>query len=72
VNSLGWLSTWTLVKKWEGGREKGPIDGLIDTYDIDFTPLFNWNTKQVFVTVVAEYESKTHVGQQGERAPWIG
>ncbi|KAI8087565.1 signal peptidase 22kDa subunit [Thamnidium elegans] len=30
------------------------------TFDIDadFTPMFNWNTKQVFVTVVAEYQSK--------------
>ncbi|KAG2199923.1 signal peptidase 22kDa subunit [Mucor mucedo] len=26
--------------------------------DADFTPMFNWNTKQVFVTVVAEYQSK--------------
>ncbi|KAI9487435.1 MAG: signal peptidase 22kDa subunit [Benjaminiella poitrasii] len=26
--------------------------------DADFTPLFNWNTKQVFVTAVAEYQSK--------------
>ncbi|KAL0146343.1 signal peptidase 22kDa subunit [Mucor lusitanicus] len=30
------------------------------TFDIDadFTPLFNWNTKQVFVTVVAQYENE--------------
>ncbi|CAO3615890.1 unnamed protein product [Cunninghamella echinulata] len=26
----------------------------------NFTPLFNWNTKQIFVSVVADYESKTH------------
>ncbi|KAI8971966.1 signal peptidase 22kDa subunit [Mycotypha africana] len=26
--------------------------------DADFTPVFNWNTKQIFVTVVAEYEKK--------------
>lgn len=32
--------------------------------DVDFTPVFNWNTKQVFVTVVAEYESKTHVSEK--------
>ncbi|CEP08157.1 hypothetical protein [Parasitella parasitica] len=25
--------------------------------DADFTPLFNWNTKQVFATVVAQYEN---------------
>ncbi|CAG8441683.1 3126_t:CDS:10 [Ambispora leptoticha] len=28
--------------------------------DADLTSLFNWNTKQLFVTVVAEYESETH------------
>lgn len=27
----------------------------------DFTPLFNWNTKQIFVTVVAEYQNKGFV-----------
>ncbi|KAI8887063.1 signal peptidase 22 kDa subunit [Backusella circina FSU 941] len=25
--------------------------------DADFTPVFNWNTKQVFVTVVADYQT---------------
>ncbi|CAB4394712.1 signal peptidase 22 kDa subunit [Rhizophagus irregularis] len=28
--------------------------------DADLTSLFNWNTKQLFVAVVAEYETKSH------------
>eukprot|EP01111_Echinosteliopsis_oligospora_P013844 TRINITY_DN5071_c0_g1_i1.p1 TRINITY_DN5071_c0_g1~~TRINITY_DN5071_c0_g1_i1.p1 ORF type:complete len:173 (+),score=35.06 TRINITY_DN5071_c0_g1_i1:84-602(+) len=26
----------------------------------DLTPLFNWNTREVFIYVVAEYETKSH------------
>jgi signal peptidase complex subunit 3 len=29
--------------------------------DADFTPLFNWNTKQVFLSLAADYDSKAHV-----------
>ncbi|CAG8460880.1 17376_t:CDS:2, partial [Acaulospora morrowiae] len=32
--------------------------------DADLTSLFNWNTKQLFVAVVAEYETKTHNSNQ--------
>ncbi|MCO5596145.1 hypothetical protein L7F22_050205 [Adiantum nelumboides] len=28
--------------------------------DADFTSLFNWNTKQVFLSLVAEYPTKRH------------
>ncbi|SAM00500.1 hypothetical protein [Absidia glauca] len=41
-------------------NSKSEFARLAFDLDADFTPLFNWNTKQVFVTVVAEYESKTH------------
>lgn len=27
----------------------------------DLSPLFNWNTKQVFVYLVADYSTKSHV-----------
>lgn len=38
-----------------GGKAK---DNYVVGFDLDadFTPLFNWNTKQVFVYVTAEYE----------------
>ncbi|KAI8340138.1 signal peptidase 22kDa subunit [Chlamydoabsidia padenii] len=41
-------------------NSKSEFARLAFDLDADFTPLFNWNTKQVFVTVVAEYETKTH------------
>jgi hypothetical protein len=34
---------------------------LIIMLSLDLSDLFNWNTKQLFVSVVAEYETKTHV-----------
>jgi len=42
------------------GRKTSEFGMLKFDVDADLTPLFNWNTKQVFVTVVAEYETKTH------------
>ncbi|KAI8581299.1 hypothetical protein K450DRAFT_232391 [Umbelopsis ramanniana AG] len=42
------------------GRKTSEFGMLKFDIDADLTPLFNWNTKQVFVTVVAEYETKTH------------
>ncbi|KAJ3414107.1 Signal peptidase complex subunit 3 [Chytridiales sp. JEL 0842] len=32
--------------------------------EADLTPLFNWNTKQLFIYVVAEYDTKTHSPNQ--------
>ncbi|CAO3681402.1 unnamed protein product [Umbelopsis vinacea] len=42
------------------GRKTSEFGMLKFDLDADLSPLFNWNTKQVFVTVVAEYETKTH------------
>ncbi|KAI8353654.1 signal peptidase 22kDa subunit [Choanephora cucurbitarum] len=38
-------------------NSKSEFARLLFDIDADFTPMFNWNTKQVFVTVVAEYEN---------------
>ncbi|ANB14415.1 Spc3p [Sugiyamaella lignohabitans] len=47
------------------GRRGGSVDGKAkDNYRIkfdlstDLSPLFNWNTKQVFVYLTAEYDGK--------------
>ncbi|KAG0187798.1 Signal peptidase complex subunit 3 [Apophysomyces sp. BC1034] len=45
---------------YDYGNSKSEFGRLSFDLDADFTPLFDWNTKQVFVTVVAEYESKSH------------
>ncbi len=31
------------------------------TIDADFSPLFDWNTKQIFVSIAANYTSSKHV-----------
>ena len=31
---------------------------------LDFTPLFDWNTKQLFLYVVASYETDDHVSDE--------
>ncbi|KAF3991047.1 hypothetical protein FT663_02917 [Candidozyma haemuli var. vulneris] len=41
-----------------GGKPKENSKIQFDL-DADLTPLFNWNTKQVFVYLTAEYEGKT-------------
>ncbi|KAI9315627.1 signal peptidase 22kDa subunit [Dichotomocladium elegans] len=45
---------------YDYGKPKSDFARLTFDLDVDFTPVFNWNTKQVFATVVAEYETKTH------------
>ncbi|KAI8056310.1 signal peptidase 22kDa subunit [Gilbertella persicaria] len=39
-------------------NSKSEFARLTFDIDADFTPMFNWNTKQVFVTVVADYQNK--------------
>ncbi|CEJ05007.1 hypothetical protein RMCBS344292_18955 [Rhizopus microsporus] len=38
-------------------RKKSEFARLSFDIDADFSKLFNWNTKQIFVTVVADYET---------------
>jgi hypothetical protein len=37
-------------------KKKSPL-----SLTIDFTPIFDWNTKQIFVTVAAEYQTHHYV-----------
>lgn len=50
------------------GRAQWHLDRRVQDYvkvvfdiDADFSKLFNWNTKQVFLSLAAEYDSKAHV-----------
>ncbi|ORY97965.1 signal peptidase 22kDa subunit [Syncephalastrum racemosum] len=45
---------------YDYGTPKSHFARLTFDIDADFTPVFNWNTKQVFVTVVANYETASH------------
>ncbi|CAM0140187.1 Signal peptidase complex subunit 3 [Umbelopsis sp. WA50703] len=42
------------------GRKTSEFGMIKFDLDADLSDLFNWNTKQLFVSVVAEYETKTH------------
>lgn len=52
-------------------REQGApgrvTDRAIFTLDLDadFTPLFNWNVKQVYAFVTAEYQTEANVSVGG-------
>ncbi|KAI8053906.1 signal peptidase 22kDa subunit [Syncephalis plumigaleata] len=43
----------------DGGDARDHVFTEIDL-DADLTPLFSWNTKQLYVNLVAEYDSKSH------------
>ncbi|RKP06786.1 signal peptidase 22kDa subunit [Thamnocephalis sphaerospora] len=48
---------------YKGGAAWDHVFASIDL-DADLTPLFTWNTKQLFVNLVAEYDTKMHTGNQ--------
>ncbi|KAI7883156.1 signal peptidase 22 kDa subunit [Lichtheimia hyalospora FSU 10163] len=60
TNALRVVSRRYGPEYYDYGTPKSHFAKVNFDLDVDFTPVFNWNTKQVFVTVVAEYESKTH------------
>lgn len=41
-------------------REKNDLGTLRFDMTADLTPLFNWNTKQLFVYLTAEYETQNN------------
>ncbi|KAJ2961718.1 hypothetical protein NQZ79_g3025 [Umbelopsis isabellina] len=45
---------------YDYGRKTSEFGVIKFDLDADLSDLFNWNTKQLFVSVVAEYETKTH------------
>jgi signal peptidase complex subunit 3 len=46
-------------------KSHGGVDRALLSFDIqvDFTPAFHWNVKQLFVYVVAQYETKDRMNQ---------
>lgn len=45
------------VPEYAVSREKNDLGALRFDMNSDLTPLFNWNTKQLFLYLVAEYET---------------
>lgn len=60
INNVSIRSHWKSSRSF-GSINKKPKENTKLTFDIDadLTPLFNWNTKQVFVYLTAEYPGKT-------------
>jgi signal peptidase complex subunit 3 len=50
-----------MLVKYTRSRHKEKEEFSYLTPILDFTPIFNWNTKQVFVTVVADYQTDKFV-----------
>lgn len=52
------------VPDFGASREKNDMGILSFDIQADLTPLFNWNTKQLFLYLIAEYQTKNNVLNQ--------
>ena len=52
------------VPDYSASREKNDLGFLTFDLKADLTPLFNWNVKQLFLYLTAEYETKNNVVNQ--------
>ena len=52
------------VPDYSASREKNDLGFLTFDLQADLTPLFNWNVKQLFLYLTAEYETKNNVVNQ--------
>merc|ERR1712156_273202 len=52
------------VPDYSASREKNDLGFLTFDLQADLTPLFNWNVKQLFLYLTAEYETQANVVNQ--------
>ncbi|VDI46538.1 signal peptidase complex subunit 3-like [Mytilus galloprovincialis] len=52
------------VPDYSAGREKNDLGFVVFDMQADLSKIFNWNVKQLFLYLTAEYESKAHVLNQ--------
>merc|ERR1711978_784413 len=52
------------VPDYAAGKEKNDLGFLTFDLQADLNPLFNWNVKQLFLYLTAEYETKNNVVNQ--------
>lgn len=52
------------VADYSAGREKNDLGFITFNLDADFTPAFDWNTKQLFLYLTAHYKTKNNVDNQ--------
>ncbi|KAK6173593.1 hypothetical protein SNE40_017014 [Patella caerulea] len=48
------------VRDYSAEKEKKDLGFIVFDLNADLTPLFNWNVKQLFLYLTAEYETKSH------------
>lgn len=51
-------------------REKNDLGALRFDLNTDLTPLFNWNTKQLFLYLTAEYQTQNNKVNQVSLVSW--
>ena len=49
------------MTEFGAGKKKNDLGFLNFDLNVDLEPLFNWNVKQLFLYLTAEYETKEHV-----------
>ncbi|RWS15807.1 histidine--tRNA ligase: cytoplasmic-like isoform X1 [Dinothrombium tinctorium] len=52
------------VADYSAGREKNDLGFLTFNLDADFTNVFDWNTKQLFLYLSAQYKTKNNVNNE--------
>jgi len=52
------------VADYSAGRERNDLGFISFNLDADFTPAFDWNTKQLFLYMTAEYKTRNNVLNQ--------
>ncbi len=49
------------MTEFTNGKKKNDLGFLNFDLNVDLEPLFNWNVKQLFLYLTAEYETKANV-----------
>ena len=49
------------MTEFGAAKKKNDLGFLNFDLNVDLEPLFNWNVKQLFLYLTAEYETKQHV-----------
>ncbi len=49
------------MTEFGNGKKKNDLGFFNFDLETDLTPLFNWNVKQLFLYLTAEYETKNNV-----------
>ena len=57
------------MTEYGAGKKKNDLGFLNFDLDVDLEPLFNWNVKQLFLYLTAEYQTKQNVSVMPKPKP---